>query len=40
MAAAAWKASTLSELRWCGDLVFDGGDAPIQLPRLTALEIE
>ncbi|EFN59070.1 hypothetical protein CHLNCDRAFT_137807 [Chlorella variabilis] len=40
MAAAAWKASTLSELRWCGDLVFDGGDAPIQLPRLTALEID
>ncbi len=40
MAAAAWKASSLSELRWCGDLIFDRGEAPIQLPRLAALEIE
>lgn len=40
LAAAAWKASSLSELRWCGDIEFDEGEAPINLPRLAALEIE
>ena len=40
LAAAAWKASSLSELRWCGDVLFDEGEAPINLPRLAALEIE
>jgi hypothetical protein len=40
IAAAAWKASSLSELRWCGDVVFEPGPDPICLPRLLALEIE
>jgi hypothetical protein len=38
--AAAWKARGLTELRWCGDVVFDEGEAPIDLPHLVALEIE
>jgi hypothetical protein len=39
-AAAAWKVGSLSELRWCGDLAFEAGAAPVDLPRLVALEIE
>ena len=39
-AAAAWKVGSLSELRWCGDLAFEAGAAPVDLPRLAALEIE
>lgn len=39
-AAAAWKVPSLTELRWCGDVVFDAGEVPIHLPRLLALEIE
>ncbi|KAI3433681.1 hypothetical protein D9Q98_003490 [Chlorella vulgaris] len=39
-AAAAWKVPSLTELRWCGDVVFDAGEVPIHLPRLLALEID